>query len=110
MIYATTKHNALELPEPMTLDLQAIRDKGAFSPTGFSSRLSGSNGAQSPMGSQRSKQLRLDLINEGENIGRMLGETGNFWSAEVVQNEANYDRQDVMGLEDEKLELIHQCA
>lgn len=64
------------------------------------------DGDQSPLGSQTENQLRLDLIDEEENIDRMLEETGNFWSAEVVQNEENYDRQDVLGLEDEKLELI----
>ena len=64
------------------------------------------DGDQSPLESQTENQLRLDLIDEEENIDRMLEETGNFWSAEVVQNEENYDRQDVLGLEDEKLELI----
>ena len=52
----------------------------------------------------------MDLIDEEENIDRMLGDTGNFWSAEVVRNEDIYDRQEVMGLEDEKIELIYQCA
>ena len=47
---------------------------------------------QSPHGSQTENKLRLDLIDEEENIDRMLGETGNFWSADVLQSEENYDR------------------
>ena len=37
-------------------------------------------------------QLRLDLIDEEENIDEMLKGTHNFWTKEVERNEDNYDR------------------
>jgi len=40
----------------------------------------------------------------------MLRDTGNFWTTEVVRNEENYDKQEVMGLEEERISLISQCA
>ena len=89
--HAGTKQAQIEISPNVTVD-QSMRDMGNQSPTGFSSRQSGSGGAQSPMGSQRENQLRLDLIDEEENIDRMLGDTGNFWNAEVMRNEDIYDR------------------
>ena len=45
------------------------------------------------------------MIDEEENIDRLLKDTGNSWSADVFKNEANFDGREVMGLEEEKLEL-----
>ena len=56
------------------------------------------------------QQLKLDLIDEEENIDEFLKGTQNFWIKDVQQNEDNYDRQEMIGLEDEKIELIAQCA
>ena len=58
------------------------------------------------MGSQRENQLRLDLIDEEENIDELLRDTGNFWSAELVRNEENYNKQELMSLEEERISLI----
>lgn len=82
----------------------------ARSPTHMSRRSGGSMGLQSPMGSHRSNQLRLDLIDEEERIDEMLQGTHNFWTKDVERHEETYDRQELMGLEDEKLDLIAQCA
>ena len=46
----------------------------------------------SPQGSAVENQLRLDLIDEEENIDEMLKGTHNFWTKEVERNEDNYDR------------------
>ena len=40
----------------------------------------------------------------------MLKGTHNFWTKDVQRNEESYDRQEVRGLEDEKRDLIAQCA
>ena len=36
--------------------------------------------------------------------------TQNFWIKDVQRNEENYERQEVIGLEQEKLELMATCA
>ena len=54
----------------------------------------------------------MDLIDEEEqNIDEMLMKgTQNFWIQDVQRNEENYERQEVIGLEQEKLELMATCA
>ena len=42
---------------------------------------------RSPRGSNYENQLRLDLIDEEENIDEMLKGTHNFWSKDVERNE-----------------------
>ena len=37
-------------------------------------------------------QLKLDLIDEEENIDGMMNESHNFWSKDLAQNEKNYER------------------
>ena len=44
-------------------------------------------GFRSPQGSQYENQLRLDLIDEEENIDELLKGTHNFWSKDVERNE-----------------------
>lgn len=56
-------------------------------------------------------QLRLDLINEEETIDEIqLNGTQNFWIKDVQKNEENYELQEIYSLEQEKLELLGQCA
>ena len=64
------------------------------------------SGLRSPQGSHIENQLRLDLIDEEENIDELLKGTHNFWSKDEERNEQNYDRQEVISLEQEKIELI----
>lgn len=40
----------------------------------------------------------------------MLRATGNIWSTEFVRNEENYNKQEVMGMEEERINLIAKCA
>lgn len=60
--------------------------------------------------SQFENQLRLDLIDEEENIDEMLNGTQNQWIKDVQRNEGKYDRQEVISLEQEKVDLMAQCA
>ena len=36
----------------------------------------------------------------------MLQDTHNFWTKDLARNEDNYERQEVISLEDERIELI----
>ena len=79
------------------------------SPRSYSKRSRGSI-VQSPQGSIYENQLKLDLIEEEEKIDEMLSGTHNFWTRDVERNEKNYEKQEVMGLEQTRIELISQCA
>lgn len=54
--------------------------------------------------------MRLDLIDEEENIDEMLNGSRNHWYKDEERNEDTYDRQEVLSLEQERLDLISQCA
>ncbi len=58
------------------------------------------------MSSQREHQLKLDFIDEEEKIDEIFKGTHNFWSKDVARNEDNYERQEVISLEDERIDLI----
>ena len=50
------------------------------------------------------------MIEEEEKIDELLQETHNIWSKDVERSEQTYDRQELIALEDEKFDLITQCA
>ena len=54
--------------------------------------------------------MRLDLIDEEENIDQMLNGTQNSWNKEEEIIDQTYDKQEVLSLEQERLDLMAQCA